>query len=138
MDQFTLGLAAGALLIILAAASALISSWKHARHAAELGCKIPYRRRDKLPFAIDFLWSMAEADRQHRAPQQGLKLYQETGHATFKHRVLGADSVITADPKNLQALLALQFYDFGLGSRRRDSFFPLLGNGIFTSDGKDW
>jgi len=45
---------------------------------------------------------------------------------------------VTVDPKNIQAVLATQFHDFSLGQTRRGNFFPLLGNGIFTNDGKAW
>lgn len=42
------------------------------------------------------------------------------------------------DEKNIQAILATQFKDFDIGPVRRGNFFPLLGNGIFTQDGKAW
>ena len=41
----------------------------------------------------------------------------------------------TVEPANLQAMLATQFKDFAVGSRRYNSFSPLLGHSIFTSDG---
>jgi cytochrome P450 len=47
-------------------------------------------------------------------------------------------NIYTCDPKNIQAILATRFQDFELGETRRQSFFPLLGNGIFTADGKEW
>jgi hypothetical protein len=45
--------------------------------------------------------------------------------------------VNTSDPEIVKALLATNFKDFGLGTRRR-SMGPLLGQGIFTSDGATW
>jgi hypothetical protein len=51
---------------------------------------------------------------------------------------MGTDMYATVDPKNIQAILATQFNDFSLGPSRRGSFWPLLGNGIFTQDGKPW
>lgn len=41
-------------------------------------------------------------------------------------------TVLTIDPKNVQAVLSTNFKDFQLGHPRRRAFFPLLGNGIFT------
>ncbi|KAI9743319.1 MAG: hypothetical protein M1818_003165 [Claussenomyces sp. TS43310] len=52
--------------------------------------------------------------------------------------VLGSSTLFTADEKNIEAMLATQFNDFGLGPDRRGSFRPLLGNGIFTEDGEQW
>ena len=33
----------------------------------------------------------------------------------------------TIDPENVQAMLARQFCDFGLGPRRKETFDPLIG-----------
>jgi hypothetical protein len=38
----------------------------------------------------------------------------------------------TSDPKNIQAILALQFKEFGLGDARNGNFEPLLGHGIVS------
>lgn len=47
----------------------------------------------------------------------------------------GSHMINTVEPANLQAILATQFKDFEVGSRRHGAFGPLLGNSIFTSDG---
>ena len=52
--------------------------------------------------------------------------------------MLGSNFYQTFEPKNIQALLATQFSDFALGDVRRQAFYPMLGNGIFTADGKAW
>lgn len=67
----------------------------------------------------------------------------------------GARNIRTADPKNIQAILANKFADFGkhphaiprrpdtdmprdIGPTRRGNFLPMLGDGIFTADGNHW
>lgn len=55
---------------------------------------------------------------------------------TFKTS-LGRRVVVTIEPKNVQAILALKFKDFDLGSRNK-ALSPLLGQGIFASDGQLW
>lgn len=51
--------------------------------------------------------------------------------ATLQARCLpGAWSFFTVDPTNIQAILATQFHDFGLGQTRIASFDSLLGSGI--------
>lgn len=44
--------------------------------------------------------------------------------------------VATAEPENIQTLLATKFQDYDLGIIRHENFFALLGNGIFTADGE--
>lgn len=46
--------------------------------------------------------------------------------------------VTTAEPENIQAILATKFHDFDLGPSRRDNFHDMLGNGIFTAEGEAW
>ncbi|KAJ5266785.1 n-alkane-inducible cytochrome P450 [Penicillium angulare] len=50
---------------------------------------------------------------------------------------MGRSMIETIDPVNIQAVLAHQFEDFDLGSRN-DCMRPLLGEGIFASDGPVW
>ena len=59
--------------------------------------------------------------------------------STYKKRVFDGDMILgTADPRNLQAILATQFKDFETGKRRRSQFYPILGKSIFSSDGAFW
>ncbi|KAF2095752.1 cytochrome P450 [Rhizodiscina lignyota] len=57
---------------------------------------------------------------------------------TSQSRIINSIVYTTTEPKNIQALLATQFQDFSLGPARHGTFAPLLGNGIFSSDGKQW
>jgi cytochrome P450 len=82
-----------------------------------------------------------------------LSVVEESG-MTFEQNLLGARGIDTIDPENIEALLSKQFsgmgfgnltihsankppIDFGLGLRP-PTFFPLLGSGIFTQDGREW
>ncbi|KAL8798622.1 MAG: hypothetical protein Q9182_006516 [Xanthomendoza sp. 2 TL-2023] len=51
---------------------------------------------------------------------------------------MGVNSVYTIDPENVKTVLSLKFQDYRLGQRREDAFVPLLGHGIFTTDGASW
>jgi hypothetical protein len=51
---------------------------------------------------------------------------------TMRLSILGNEAHFTSDPKNIQALLATQFKDFGLGSARIGNFGPLMGDGIVS------
>src|SRR4051812_259625 len=80
---------------------------------------------------------IVEAAEREGLPEFNRNMYKKFGN-TFKIRLLGQHSYSTVEPRNVQALLATQFKDFGLGAFRHDVFFPLLGDGIFTLDGKGW
>ena len=80
-----------------------------------------------------------KADREKRVPDMFMDIYEELGAAsTWAQKFLGTESLVTVDPKNIQAILATQFNNFAIGDVRRKQFAPLLGNGIFTADGKAW
>jgi cytochrome P450 len=94
--------------------------------------KLPY----KWPFAIDVL------KRQYDAlPSQRLLAFQsqyiENLGLNMKLMLFGQAGYLTTDPKNIEAVLSTRFEDFGLGSRR-EGLPPLLGEGIFTQDGRAW
>lgn len=57
---------------------------------------------------------------------------------TFKAYTPGQNAVFTVEPKNVQTILALKFKDFELGTNRIKSMRPLLGYGIFCTDGSQW
>jgi len=116
----------------------LVENWRYSLREKALGCSRPKRLRHKLPYGIDSILSLMKADRENRVPQQILKVNREVGAATFVQNNGGHDLIATSDPKNIQAILALQFKDFCLGSQRRENFYPMLGNGIFTTDGEMW
>ncbi|OQE24807.1 hypothetical protein PENFLA_c009G03510 [Penicillium flavigenum] len=54
---------------------------------------------------------------------------------TFK--LFGNQGYLTADPKNVESILLTNFEDWCLGSRR-PGLMPMLGEGIFTQDGRPW
>jgi hypothetical protein len=119
--------------------SSFLAAHRHAQHAAKLGCKPPQRSPCTLPLGIDVLQRIMQADREKRVPDMFLEVYKELGRpSTWVQCFLGTDAFITVDPKNIQAILATQFDDFGLGKTRRGNFWPMLGNGIFTADGRSW
>jgi len=116
-----------------------LSSRYHARRAEELGCEPVPVRPAKLPGGIDFIWRLTKADRRNQVPNELEAIFADMGAVfTWKQYVFGTATYNTVDPKNIQALLATQFLDFEIGPLRRGNFFPMLGNGIFTSDGKAW
>ena len=119
--------------------SSFVSNRQHARRAKELGCLPPPLRPYKYPLGIDTTRAVIQADKNHTVPSHFFEIYHDVGEkATWFQNALGTMMYFTCDPKNIQAVLATQFQDFEIGAQRRVNFFPMLGNGIFTSDGKAW
>ncbi|APA06311.1 hypothetical protein sscle_01g010810 [Sclerotinia sclerotiorum 1980 UF-70] len=56
---------------------------------------------------------------------------------TYEVKLLGRVGIYTTDPVNVQAIIVSHFEDYGLGSRR-EGFYPMIGEGIFTQDGESW
>ena len=125
--------------ILYYVASAALGRRYHARRAKELGCEPAFVRPHKLPFGIDNVKRILKAEKEQLVPTEYQRIYVELGRPhTWSENILGTWHHMTVDPKNIQAVLATQFHEFELGQTRRKNFFPLLGNGIFTSDGKGW
>ncbi|OAA76230.1 Cytochrome P450 [Akanthomyces lecanii RCEF 1005] len=113
--------------------------YSHRRRARALGCKPAYRRQGWLPFSIDQVYRAINALKENDFLNAEVRIYNEIGRrTTFQQSSLGNKFYITTDPENIKAMLATQFKDFGLGPIRYNVLEPLLGRGIFTSDGKDW
>ncbi|KAH8592233.1 cytochrome P450 alkane hydroxylase-like protein [Bisporella sp. PMI_857] len=94
--------------------------------------------KNRWPLGLDQLKRSLSADRNNIFPSDLYQRYLEVGAITYTYSMLGATNYFTADEKNIQAVLATQFDDFDLGPIRRKVFAPLIGNGIFTADGKEW
>lgn len=113
----------------------------YTRKARSMGCGPPLKRPYKYPFALDLVYNAIQADKRNSIPEYFNAQFNLicTGNVkTLQQSIFGTPGFFTCDPKNIQAILATQFNDFALGELRRNNFFPLLGNGIFTADGKFW
>ncbi|KAF4301334.1 Cytochrome P450 [Botryosphaeria dothidea] len=139
-----LALWAVAAYIIYLAISSFVASRNAARKARDWGCKPApnFNRGDR--FGIYNVRMLLKADKEKRLPDYSQErvadLSQSEGRlvTTMRNTIAGEESFFTIEPKNIQAVLATQFKDFGFGPRRNGNFEPLLGHGIFASDGKQW
>lgn len=127
------------LAIIYKGIASYIKCYYDDRKAFARGCELAHNRYYKYPAGIDLVTRMFEADKRNQVPNEFEKIFEEMPTATTMQQFFFGDRILnTVDPKNIQALLATQFNDFEIGPTRRGNFFPLLGNGIFTADGKGW
>ncbi|KAK1595135.1 cytochrome P450 [Colletotrichum navitas] len=109
-----------------------------ARRARKLSCRPPPLEPSSLPLGIDTVLSSLRADREQRTPDHVAARFAALGAYTFRISLLGTTNLVTADPRNIQALLATQFSDFGMGLARSTSLKTVLGRSIFAADGAPW
>ena len=134
-----LGLWAIAAYIIFLALNAIVTRRRRATLAHKLGCKPPPAWNVGDPFGIKEVRAMLAADNTKRLPPYAVSRLEDISKR--EGRVVSTMAVtqafetqfFTSDPKNIQALLATQFKDFGLGQTRINNFEPLLGLGIVSS-----
>jgi cytochrome P450 len=100
-------------------------------------CQPVARCSSKDPFlGLDTIPGTIRAIRGHRILQRGCELFREYGN-TFRVKELHRSAILTIEPENIKTILSLRFADYGI-SHRLKPFKPLLGEGIFTTDGEHW
>ncbi|KAL8753833.1 MAG: hypothetical protein Q9199_004770 [Rusavskia elegans] len=75
--------------------------------------------------------------KQHKLLEFGRERFLRHGY-TIQLEFGFTNIIFTTEPENLKAMLATKFKDWNLPDRRKAAFEPLLGRGIFTSDGGAW
>lgn len=107
------------------------------RFARLHGCQPVARSYNKEPLlGLDKLPQSMLAIQQHRVLEVGCDLFKRLGN-TFTVKELHRRAILTVEPENIKTVLALKFQDYGIG-HRLEAFRPLLGEGIFDSDGDHW
>jgi hypothetical protein len=131
-----LALWAGVSFILYKLIAALLTEHHHRNAAKKLGCEPAYQFKLLDIQGIRNVANIIKADKESRVPDH-LKTRIDTACAeegknitTFDQKILGTRAIFTVEPKNIQAILATQFKDFGLGERRNGNFSALLGHGV--------
>ena len=77
------------------------------------------------------------AFRAHKLLETSQARFRRHGN-TIKLNILGTTIYATIEPENLKTIMATKFKDWNLPDQRKSCFVPLLGHGIFTTDGAAW
>ncbi|KAL4954541.1 putative cytochrome P450 family protein [Aspergillus filifer] len=132
-------------LLALWAVRSLAIRLHHARKSRSLGCKAPPSYNPYFNIlGTSVLYEFYKADRASdveevtRRQLASLSKKHNRDVTTFKINMLGGETIVTADEDNIHAVLVSQFGDFVLGPYRCEGFKPLLGEGIFATDGPKW
>ncbi|KAK4569468.1 hypothetical protein LTR86_003231 [Recurvomyces mirabilis] len=96
-----------------------------------------YTLKDRF-MGIDVFVQNMKALKAHNILALGKSRFDLQKVRTYRMVMLGRDVFTTIEPDNLKTIQAVDFKKWSLGSRRKTAFRPLLGIGIFTSDGADW
>lgn len=114
---------------------------RHAKIIKEHGCKpiAKYPHKDPI-FGLDIFLENVKLSRTGGFMEKVRERYARIngGVNSYSQLLLGDVTINTSEPENIKAILATQFKDFNLPQRRKDAFQPLLGHGIFSTDGKEW
>lgn len=138
MHAKLLALVAGFFILLRTINTFLIKPLRLRLKERHLGCGPVPIEPTRWPLGIDLVKLGLQADREQRTPDFVAARFEAMGRYTWGISVLGTSNLITADPWNVQALLATQFDDFIMGSARRTNLKTALGRSIFAVDGKAW
>ncbi|KAL7782769.1 cytochrome P450 [Trichoderma ceciliae] len=138
------GVAAAALTFVYVL-SQIRENLRYKAKAKELGCKPAVWMSGYDPTGIADVAYGVDASNKKQFPlyaqanfeREGKKYGRQVGTLRARSPFF-REALVTTDPQNIQAILALKFKDFGLGVNRTENFKPLLGHGIFATNGKQW
>ena len=95
--------------------SKMLINRRHAAEAKRLGCKPIQTLPNSWPLGVDRIREAIKGDRAKVFPNVIQGRWNEMGGRTYDYHLLGNKGFFTAEPKNIQAILATQFNDYCLG-----------------------
>lgn len=99
--------------------SHIVTRYKIASKARELGCQDPPFERFRLPLGIDNVQEAWAADGEQQFMNWFQQRANKMGVYTWSYKLFGKKMISTHEPQNIQAILANQFGTFDLGPLRR-------------------
>ncbi|KAH2919589.1 hypothetical protein KXW25_004899 [Aspergillus fumigatus] len=136
-SNYSISLVAGAIAVFVYTLSVLRRKWTQYRFARAHNCQAPPRLASKDPlFGLDTIYATIQNVKEHKFLERAQARFDAVGH-TIQTRRLLQTIIFTRDPQNIKTILSLRFKDYALGHRYK-TFGPLLGHGIFTTDGEHW
>lgn len=115
-------------------------TWRRLRvayRARVLGATSPPVIAGNLPGSLDIVWLGAKS-RFTAYPGDRVDVWLRERNQTMIFRILFEDRIFTTEPAYIKMILATDFEKFGKGNRFHGLMGPLLGHGIFNTDGAPW
>ncbi|RDW72926.1 hypothetical protein BP6252_06833 [Coleophoma cylindrospora] len=116
----------------------LVRIYQRRQYVQLHGCKpVPKLPQKRSHLGFDTLFESYSRFQDKSYLQLSRQRFEETGY-TYQFRQLGVTKINTVEPENVKTILSTKFQDFSVSDKRRNAFEPLIGHGIFTSDGPSW
>ncbi|CAK1357084.1 Cytochrome P450 52A12 [Cercospora beticola] len=140
LNSTTKAVAGLAVLYVLYQIATSVDLWSKRRALKrEKGCLEAPKWPQKDPiFGLDAFFENIAALKAHKILEISTDRFRQAGANTFQIIALGRRIHTTIEPENLKVIQAIDHKKWSLGTRRKIGFRPLLGDGIFTTDGADW
>ncbi|KAL8775618.1 MAG: hypothetical protein Q9209_000114 [Squamulea sp. 1 TL-2023] len=103
-------------------------------HACEQTKALP----GKYPFGIDLVRDEIKYVKEHTALEMYQKRFRNLACTTFSAKELHLHILFTMEPENIKSILATDFKSYSIGEERKKALRPIIGDGIFTTDGAEW
>lgn len=108
------------------------------RFIKQNGCEPCVKRYNKEPIlGWDVVKQNIKNAKERKMLERNQKRFLDQGVNTYLTRMLHKPMIATCEPENIKTILSLKFKDYSFGNRYL-AFAPLLGDGIFNSDGEKW
>ncbi len=102
------------------------------------GCSTPSKYPHKDPIlGLDLFINIVDSIKQGNTIVPDMRRFHEHGK-TYQAKSWGSTILFTMDSENMQTMFTSAFDNFGVASLRYGPSVPLLGRGIFTTDGAQW
>ncbi|KAI5249695.1 cytochrome P450 [Aureobasidium subglaciale] len=137
MAFFTILLSLCGLPTLYLVGALILRKFSDSRFKSLHGCLDPpaLPQRERI-IGLDLLKDGAAAVKAKTSLEGAVRRIASTGN-TFSNTVVGLNIITTIDPTNIQTVLAHKFNEYDLGGRIY-AWGPLVGKGVFTSDGPEW
>lgn len=110
----------------------------HQRFMKKHGCEPAKTLLARYPFGIEMFLEEMKNIKAHTLLANYQKRFQQLDTTTFFATLLGLPFYFTTEPENIKTILATDFKSYSVGEERKKALRPILGDGIFTTDGSAW
>ncbi|KAL5442043.1 hypothetical protein PMIN07_003778 [Paraphaeosphaeria minitans] len=126
-------------LVLFKISQSLLRSHRRRQFARQHGCEpVTAKYPHRFPYlGMDRIYDGLQARKEHRTIEWVHQKFLEVGQYTLSFKIFTKTIILTCDPVNIKAVLATNFDDFATAGRL-EFVGPLIGKGIFTTDGEDW
>nr|AAX49400.1 cytochrome P450 monooxygenase pc-2 [Phanerodontia chrysosporium] len=114
-----------------------LKDWRAARKAASMGAILPPRLKGRWPGSIDLLRQLTKTFETGFLSEM-LWGYMHVLGQTFEVYILWDSNYVTSDANVIKTILATDFDNFVKGEKLDVCVRPVLGTGVFNSDGEMW